>query len=106
MEREPIGTGRLPPLGVCRLHRGRSSNPLKTHPSHGALAGRLGRRQFRYVTEYNGDPVRYLRPAPQQQRGEALAPSTADPGLRGCLAVAVAPYGPVADAPGRRLAVL
>jgi hypothetical protein len=57
MDREPIGTGRLPALGGLPRHhflkhRGRSPDPSKTHPGHGAMvAGLAG--QFRYVTKYN-----------------------------------------------------
>jgi hypothetical protein len=48
MNREPIGTGRLPPLGGCKPssllfeHRSRSPDPSKTHPRHGAMVAGLG----------------------------------------------------------------
>ena len=42
MNRGPIGTGRLPALGgyqatIFLKYRGRSPDPLKTHPGHGAV---------------------------------------------------------------------
>jgi hypothetical protein len=47
MEREPVETGRLPPLRWLPSHhllehRGRSPDPSKTHPRHGALVADLG----------------------------------------------------------------
>jgi hypothetical protein len=45
MDREPIATGRLPPLGgwsyhLCK-HRGRSPDPSKTHPGHDVMVAGL-----------------------------------------------------------------
>ena len=49
--RELIGTGRFPLLGGCqatdlRKHRGRSPDPSKTHPDHGAMVAGLAGGNF------------------------------------------------------------
>lgn len=58
MEREPIETGRLPPFRRLPSHhllehRGRSPDPSKTHPRHGALVADLGGDSV-HITEYKG----------------------------------------------------
>ena len=47
MDGEPIGTGRLPPLGGRQSqqllrHRGRSPDPLKTYPDYGSMVAGSG----------------------------------------------------------------
>jgi hypothetical protein len=58
MDREPIGTGRLPPLGGCQATISSSIGvdlPIPEKPTSPRRDGsRLGRRQFRYVTKYKG----------------------------------------------------
>jgi hypothetical protein len=115
MGREPIGTGRFPPAGgreatISSKHRGRSPDPSKTHPGHGAMVTVLAGGNSVTVTKDSGDsgggqpsiPVRCLRRQPREHRGGGPAPSTADPVPRGCSAVAAAPRARAADAPGRR----
>jgi hypothetical protein len=55
MDREPIETGRLPARRLTShylgRHRGRSPDPLKTHPGHGSMVAGSGRWHLRYITE-------------------------------------------------------
>ena len=87
---------RLPGLRAERGRQPAGQNP----PWPRRDGGRLGRWQFRYVTEYTREAA--IRPEPRQQRGVVPAPSTADPALRGCSAVAAAQHAPAAAAPDRR----
>ena len=114
MDREPIGTGRLPPLGGCRatIFVGIGVDlPIPKKPTlttarwwpawRVAIPVRNGvqaRQRWRSAL----DPVGCLRPQPRQRRGVVPGPSTADPAPRGCSAVAAAPGARAADAPGRR----
>src|SRR5215469_14258984 len=68
-----------PALASRRLpsqHRGRSPNPSKTHPSHGALVG----RQFRYVTEYKCNTVWLLQASAATTAWRGARPFDGRPG--------------------------
>src|SRR6516162_9263272 len=83
--------------------------PKKPTPDHALVAGLamvIPLRNGIQAAAITLDRVRCLRPAPRRQRGAALAPSTGDPALRGCSAVAAGQHAPAADAPRRRPAVL
>jgi hypothetical protein len=56
-------------------HRGRSPDPLKTHPGQGVMVVGLAGRQFRYVTKYKGRQRRRVarHPGPLPQAGAAAA---------------------------------
>src|SRR5580704_2936048 len=106
MDREPIGTGRLPALGGCQATISSSIGvdlPIPEKPTLATarwwpawrVASPLRKRNTR-------DATVVIRPEPQQQRGVVPAPLTADPVPRGCSAGAAAQRALAADAPGRQ----
>jgi hypothetical protein len=86
MNREPIGTGRLPASGGCQAtisakHIG-VDLPIPEKPT---LAAARWRPVWRAAP-----PVCSLRPKPRQHRGVVPVPLTADPAPRDCSAAAAA----------------
>jgi hypothetical protein len=101
MDREPIGTGRLPALGGCQATISSSIGvdlPIPEKPTLATarwwpawrVASPLRKRNTR-------DATVVIRPEPQQQRGVVPAPSTADPVPRGCSAGAAAQHALAVD---------
>jgi len=115
MNREAIGTGRLP--APCDCQAIISANigvdlPMPEKPTLAAArCGWFGGWHLRYLTgiqrrQLRGDqpaiPVCCLRPGPRQHRCVVPAPSTADPAPRGCWAAAAAQRAHAAAAPDKR----
>jgi hypothetical protein len=81
MGRERIGTGRFPPPGgreaiISFKHRGRSPDPSKTHPGHGAMVTVLAGGNSVTVTKDSGDSggQSALHPGALPQAAAAGAP--------------------------------
>jgi len=97
MDREPIGTGRLPALGGCHATLLASIGVDLPIPEKPTLAAARWWPVWRVAP-----PVCSLRPEPRQHRGVGPAPSMADPGPRGCWAAAAAQRVRAAAAPDKR----